>query len=64
MGYGDQTWCSRFHPHQCVNDKCPYAFTTEHLESAIKWWGSGDFPISRADRRTDDCGYKHYKDAI
>lgn len=41
--YRDMTFCLE---KTCKNfNKCPRAFTEEERKNAIKWWGSGKFPL-------------------
>lgn len=54
MTYRDRTWCSQ----PCGNYECDRNFTLGEHKNALFWWGSIDYPLARADFKTDNCGYQ------
>lgn len=51
--YGGRTWCSQV----CANLECEHNFTEGEHKAAIFWWGSEDYPLAKADLKTDECGF-------
>jgi hypothetical protein len=57
MCYKDKAWCSRYYSGECINHSCFFALTSEERALGKEWWGGENFPISLADRKTDECDY-------
>ena len=55
MCYKDRTWC--VHSRDCSNTMCDRNLNEDEIKQATEWWGDRNFPVAKADFKTDECGF-------